>query len=107
MKKRILALCAVVLMMAFLAVPALAEGVPEESIGDQTADQITEVVEFESASDRVNGQVAKVIYDFWSFWFPSEWVAAYPDLFVLLTIVSTLALVFGIIIRPLIKLCRW
>lgn len=101
----LLTILALVLVIgALLCVPISAEEVttlpPESTLIVTDGEQGT------AAASEIKGQLALLVYDFWTFWFPSEWVTSFPDLFVLLTIVTTLTLLYGILVRPTVKLFR-
>lgn len=105
MKKLKFAALILVIMAILLCLPVAAE---EATATDPPAIEsiVTDGEEGAAAASGVKGQLALLVYDFWAFWFPSEWVTSFPDLFVLLTIVSTLALLYGVLVRPTVNLFR-
>lgn len=105
MKKLLFFVLILAIMATLLCVPVAAE---ETTQADPpiTESIVTDGEQGAAAASEIKGQLALLIYDFWTFWFPSEWVTSFPDLFVLLTIVTTLTLLYGILVRPTVKLFR-
>lgn len=102
--KRIFVVLALVLLLGVLCVPILADS-PTETV-TPTETEPPQETGIDGETQKMDGQIARAVYDFWAYWFPDQWVQDFPDMFVLLTIASTLAFVFGVMIYPFIKMFK-
>lgn len=79
-----------VFLLVFGLLLSLSYSVMATDVGEE---QIT-VTESEAAVDGIKGQLYEAVWSFWSMWFPASVIDAFPDVFVLLSVGSTVCLLF-------------
>lgn len=84
-----------ILAAALLVVMTLSMTVAAEEVAETTAAAVVEQSESSASLESIRGQLYEAVWSFWSIWFPADVVTSFPDVFVLLSVGSTLIILIA------------